>query len=196
MIRIGILASLLMLVACSPAKNEISHHYKMSGYSTKRYHTKPGKSTLLVTQTQAAAGYQSDDMLYIKKPFSLESFSKNGWVDPPANMFFPLLVQSLEQSNRFRAVASTPFAEPTNYRLDTQLIELHQNFLQRPSVIQLSVKATLSNAESAQIIASHIFRQQVPCPSDNPYGGVIATNTASQKITHDITRFVLNTARG
>lgn len=42
-------------------------------------------------------------------------------------------------SRVFYAVASGPYVEKADYRLDTQVIALQQNFLPKPSVIELVV---------------------------------------------------------
>src|ERR1700721_2117865 len=96
---------------------------------------------------EAAAGYQTEKMLYISKPFALTPFSQNAWVDPPAQMLHPLIIESIQKSNNYKVVATAVYVEPVDYRLDTQLIKLQQNFLKRPSVIELTVKVVLTKAK-------------------------------------------------
>ena len=181
----------LLTVACSPVKNQINNQYKLSEFSTKRYSKQPSQYSILVSTPQAVSGYQTEQMLYVKKPYELSPFAHNAWVDPPASMLLPLLFQSLQHSNYFKAVSSTPYAEETNYRLDTQLIELQQSFLKRPSVVQISIKVVLSDLKHNKIVGSHIFRRQIPCSQDNPFAGVIATNNGVKLLTADITDYVI-----
>ncbi|WP_367608414.1 hypothetical protein [Legionella sp. W05-934-2] len=189
----AVIAIVLMfsLVGCGPVKRNIENEYQLSSYSHKKYESYPSKSTLLVVKPQAVGGYQTSEMLYIKKPYELMSFAYNAWVDPPANMLFPLLLQSLNSANYFHAIDSTPYAKETTYRLDTLLLSLHQNFLTKPSTVQMSIKAVLSRSNDNQVIDSIIIKTQKPCPEDTPYGGVIAANEAVKTVTGAVTDFVI-----
>lgn len=179
------------LTACSPVKLPETNQYQLSSFSTKRLASHPSHATLLMTTPEAVAGYQTSEMLYIKKPYQLESFSKNAWVEPPASMLYPLLVQSIQRSGYFSAVSSSPYAQGSDYRLDTQLLHLEQNFLKKPSVLEFSVKVVLTRVTDNKIISSGIITESIPCPSDTPYGGVIAANKASLLITEAVTRFAV-----
>ncbi|MCC5791651.1 MAG: membrane integrity-associated transporter subunit PqiC [Legionellaceae bacterium] len=182
----------LVLCGCTPVKSPVSHQYKLTAFSGRQLAKHPGHQTLLVSPPQAVAGYQGTQMLYVDQNYALASFAHNAWVDSPGNMMFPLMLQSLQQANYFRAVASSPYSEKTDYRLDTQILEWQQNFLKHPSVIQVSIKAVLSDISNSRVLGSEIFRQQVKCPQNNPYGGVIASNIAAAQLTAAITRFAIS----
>lgn len=182
---------LLMLCSCSPVKTVVDNEYQLSLFSAKYHGTKSGVATLLVTTPDAIAGYDTEEMLYIKKPFKVEAFAKNAWLSPPANMLYPLITQSLQRSGAFYAVATSPYGEATDYRLDSQLIRLQQNFLKKPSEIDLVVKVVLTDVALNKVIGSTIVSQHVPCPAESPYGGVIAANKATEQLTGNITQFVL-----
>lgn len=184
--------SVVLLSACSPVKVSVKNQYQLSAYSTKQLAKNPLPVTLLVTAPEAAAGYQTEQMLYIKKPFELEAFAKNAWVNPPADMLYPLILQSLQRANLFKAVTSNAYTLGVDYRVDTQLLSLEQNFLKKPSVLELSVKMVLTHVSDNKVLASRIINLQIPCPSDTPYGGVIAANKATQLFTASLARFVVS----
>lgn len=178
-----------LLAACSV--KTISNHYKLESYSHKAYSKKSPSASILVSQPDAAAGYETDQMLYIKKPFGLSPFAKSDWVSPPAKLLTPLIIQSLHDSHYFYAVLSPDSPDKADYRLDTHLIELQQNFLCTPSRIELVVKIVLSRVDDNSVISSKIFRTHVDCPQESPYGGVIAANVATQHFTQAVTEFVI-----
>lgn len=180
------------LVGCSPVKLPVTNEYQLSSFSTKQFVAKPQPVTLLVTAPDAVAGYQTEEMLYVKKPFQLEAFAKNSWTNPPADMLYPLLVQSLQRSGYFYAVASSPYNAVADYRLDTQLLALEQNFLRKPSFIQFTAKVVLTRTSDSKVIASRIINQKIPCPTDTPYGGVIAANKASDLFTATVANFAIS----
>lgn len=186
---------LVLQIACSPVKKPIDNEYQLIAFSTKQLAAHGGNTILLVTTPEAVAGYQTDEMLYVKKPYQLEAFAKNSWTAPPADMLYPLLIQSLQGTGYFYAVATSPYTEKADYRLDTQLITLDQNFLKKPSVIHFVVKVVLTHVETNKVIASRIINETVSCPSDTPYGGVVAANQASYKFTAKVVDFVISHLR-
>lgn len=181
----------LLLNACSPVKTTASNQYKLDAFSAKPLGRGLAKQSILITAPEAAAGYQSSEMLYIKKPYELNSFVNNAWIDQPANMLLPLLAQSLQRSGSFFAVTSSVNSEHTDYRLDTQLIELQQNFLKKPSQLDLVAKVVLTHMSDNRVIASRLISLHINCPTDTPYGGVIAANRATTQFTAAVTDFVV-----
>lgn len=182
----------LLLTACSPVKLPVTNEYQLNAYSSKQLAKRPKHLTLLITAPEAMADYQTEQMLYVNKPYKLEAFAKNAWSSPPAEMLYPLLMQSVQRSGFFHAVTSTPYAEEADYRLDTQLVRLQQNFLQKPSVLEFAIKVTLTHISDNKVIGSQIISQHIPCPMNTPYGGVIAANKASQNITAAVAQFVVS----
>ncbi|MGA9314692.1 MAG: ABC-type transport auxiliary lipoprotein family protein, partial [Solirubrobacteraceae bacterium] len=152
----------------------------------------PRHLALWVTAPEAVAGYQTEQMLYVTKPFQLEPFVKNSWTNPPGDMLYPLMVQSLQKTAFFYAVMSSTYSQGADYRLDTQLLTLEQNFLRHPSVIEFSVKVVLTHVSDNKVIASRIISEQIACPADTPYGGVIAANKATLHFTAIMADFVVS----
>ncbi len=181
---------LATLSACSPVKTTATNQYKLDAYSSKVYSTKATRRSVLITVPEASGGYENNDMLYVQKPYELNSFVHNAWVTAPANMLSALMLQSLQRSGLFYAVATGPNSDHTDYRLDTLLLELQQNFLTKPSTLEFSAKVVLTHVSDNRVIASKIFRQSVKCPQNTPYGGVIAANQATTRFTADLTEFV------
>ncbi len=186
-----IASTLYFLSACTPVKSSIENQYKMTSFSTKSVTNTKNTSSILVSQSSAIAGYQTEQMLYTDTLFQLNSFAHSSWISPPASMLTPLIVQSLQHSHYFHAVAAGPNADKTDYRLDTQLITLQQNFLTKPSTLEFSVQAILTQVKDNRVIASRIFIERIPCPTDTPYGGVIAANKATHIFTKKLTKYVI-----
>ncbi len=183
---------LLLLTACSPIKTPNTNQYKLAAYSCKQFARQPTKHSILITTPEAVAGYETEQMLYLKKPYELSAFVNNSWIDPPADMLLPLLAQSLQRSGYFYAVTSSPNSELTDYRLDTQLIELQQNFLKKPSEVDLVIKVVLSHVSDSRVIASRLICEHARTPLETPYGGVIAANLAAKNFTAEATAFVVS----
>ncbi len=190
-----LLSAYWLLTACSPIQTTVSDQYKLESFSAKKMGEKPMPLSLLVSQPDAIAGYQTEQMLYTDKPFELSHFAHSAWISSPANMLYPLIVQSLQQTHFFFAVASGPDADKADYRLDTQLIEFKQDFLTKPSTVKLTTNAVLTHIPDNRIVASRIIHQQVNCPEDTPYGGVVAANKAAFAFTAQLAGFVVKQVR-
>lgn len=187
-----ILSWITTLLGCSPVSMPISNQYQLNSYSTHYHAPSLSADTLLVTLPEAVAGYQTNSMLYFKKPYQLESFANNAWIDPPASMLYPLLIQSIQSSGYFAAVSSSPYTQGAEYRLDTQVLHLEQDFLAKPSVLIFSIKVVLTRVSDSKVLVSRILVQKVACTMDTPYGGVLAANKASYVLTEQVTRFIVS----
>jgi cholesterol transport system auxiliary component len=189
--RLVLGGTLLLLMACSPVKLPVTSEYQLNAFSARQFVAAPKVLTLLVTPPEAAAGYQTEQMLYVKKPFQVEAFAKNAWTSPPGEMVHPLMVQSLQKTGFFTAVTTSSYATDAEYRLDTQLIRLEQNFLKRPSTLEFSAKVALTRVGTRRIVASKTIILSIPCPEQTPYGGVIAANRAVLQFTAAVSAFVV-----
>jgi cholesterol transport system auxiliary component len=190
-ISILLLCTQILLVACTPIKTPASNQYKLEAFSANQLSHKKTTLSILVSQPEAMAGYQTEQMLYVQKPFEIAAFVHNTWISSPANMIYPLIMQSLQKTTYFDAVASGPYVDKADYRLDTQLIALQQNFLTKPSVIELAVKVVLTHIADNRIVSSRIISERINCPVDTPYGGVIAANRATFALTTALSKFVV-----
>ena len=181
---------MLLLASCSAIKLPVTEQYQLTQFSQKIYQKQGGEHSLFVSPPEALRGYDGSKMNYSTQAFEVKSFAHHAWLGPPAKMVHPLLTQSLQMSGYFKAVSSGIYSDKTDYRLDSQLLMLQQNFTTKPSQIHLVMKVVLNDSKRNQVIASKIFHYKIPCPSDTPYGGVLAANQAVKGYTADVVKFV------
>lgn len=186
------LASLL-LGGCSllqPVKPANMTSYAMDvQFESAEVGTRVSALTLLVNSPSAQPGFNSPRMTYIKRPHEIDYFSQNQWVDSPARMLTPLLVQALEHSAKYRAVVQTRNSAKADIRLDTEIIRFQQEFLTLPSQVHLTIRAQLLDVHEQSVIATREFDVTEKTSDDTPYGGVIASNRAVKKILLQIADF-------
>ncbi|HCA90286.1 MAG: hypothetical protein CMF38_03015 [Legionellaceae bacterium] len=184
-----VLSLLAGLYGCA-IEPSIEHQYDLTRYSATRYtHTTPSKS-LLVAVINTAKAYDSTQMLYVKHPFELAAFAHNSWIAPPADMLKPLLLQSAQYSGYFTAVTANAAAEKTDYRLDTELLALYQDFITKPSTLVLEAKITLADVKHLRILGSKLLKFRFRCPTDTPFGGTLAANNAAHEFTTKTMQFL------
>ena len=183
------------LTACSPIKVPESNQYKLEAFSAQKLIEHKTKISILISQPEALAGNQTEQMRYVQRPFESTAFVHNAWISAPAYMLYPLIIQSLQNTGFFYAVASGPFVDKADYRVDTQLITLQQNFLAKPSVIEFVAKVMLTHINDNRVVASRIISERITCPTDTPYGGVVAANRAAKAFTAQMSTFVINAVK-
>jgi cholesterol transport system auxiliary component len=181
----------LLITGCGPIKSPVTNQYTLTLPHAKSHHQRPLPYALLISKPDAMSGYRTEQMLYLKKPFKREPFAKNAWSNPPADMLYPLLVEQFQDSHAFRAITSSPYADKADYRLDTQLIELHQNFLYKKSTLVFLAKITLTRISDNRVLASQLISENIPCKSNTPYGGVIAANHAARIFVNKTLSFTI-----
>jgi cholesterol transport system auxiliary component len=151
--------------------------------------------TLVVNPTHAAAGFDSQRIIYLREAHKLEYFAHSEWVDPPARMLAPLLAAAIENSGAFRAVVPAPSAADGELRLDTEIIRLQQEFATAPSRVRFTLRAYLVEDRTRRVLAWREFEAVVAAASDDPYGGVVAANRAVQSVLKQLSDFCAEAAR-
>ncbi|MBK7989227.1 MAG: membrane integrity-associated transporter subunit PqiC [Comamonadaceae bacterium] len=146
--------------------------------------------TLIINPPQAAAGFDSPRIIYVREPHRLDYFAHSEWVEPPARMLGPLMVAAIERTGAFRAVVLTPGAATGEWRLDTEIIRLQQDFQTTPSRVRFTLRATLVDEGTRRVIAVREFDSSITATRDDPYGGVVAANCAVRGALADLSLFL------
>lgn len=144
---------------------------------------------LEVAGPRAWPGFDTTQMIYVQRPYELDRFATNQWVDTPSRMLAPLLVRALEQTGSFKAVVPSPSVVPADVRVDVELIRLQQNFATRPSRVELTLRVQLIDVRAKRVLAARSFDEAENAPTDDPYGGVIAANLALQRVLEQVADF-------
>ena len=150
----------------------------------------PNGPVLLISPILSAAGFDSSDMAYMRKPHEIEYFAQHRWVDAPARMLDPLLVQAAEQTGLFRSVVGSGSGVKADLRLDSRLIHLQQVCRLNPSQLQLALRVTLVKVSSARAIASRTLSVSEAIEARSPYAGVEAANRAVARLLSDLQGFL------
>ena len=193
---------LLALVACSALRPAATPHpsfHMLDGDAASGSAAAPlapaGAPTLIVNPPHAAAGFDSQRIIYVREAHQLEYFAHNEWVDPPARMLAPLLVAAVARSGAFRAVLPTPSAAVGEMRLDTEVIRLQHEFGAPPSRVRFTLRAVLVDEKTRRVLAWREFDTSVPADSEDPRGGVVAANHAVRTVLEQLSAFCAEAAR-
>ncbi len=144
---------------------------------------------LAVTTPSAAPGFDTTSIVYQRRPQQLEHFATARWVEPPAQMLAPLIVDALQRSGAFAAAVPADAGTLADLRLDTELVRLQQQFDAPPSRVRLTLRAMLVDVPHRRVLATGEFDRVVDATSDDPYGGVVAAQRAVQLVLDDLASF-------
>jgi cholesterol transport system auxiliary component len=191
--------SLIALCACSALRLAPTPHPALYSLEGTRGAAPAAASaaapTLIINPPNAAAGFDSPRIIYVRETHKLEYFAHSEWVDPPARMLAPLLVAAIENSGAFRAVVLAPSTAAGDLRLDTEIIRLQHEFQTQPSRVRFTLRAYLVDDKTRRVLAWREFDAAVPATSDDPYGGVVAANRAVQTVLENLSAFCAEAAR-
>ena len=191
LITCGLLNGLTACSLLSPVTIEPTQHFTLEHHSHSDMAVHQTDKTILVMRPKAAAGYDSQSMLYRARAFQVDAFAHNEWLAPPAQLLSSTLERALIQSNAYRAVESASFTGDTDYSVDTTLQRLDQDLTQTPHKVVLELTAQVIDNRTRQVIASELFSISIPMSQNTPYGGVLAANAATDKLTKAVCAFVV-----
>jgi len=159
-----------------------------------------GGLTLIVATPQTDAGYDSPAMVYLRRPGQLEHFAHHVWVDTPARMLAPLIVDAVADAvsaatanagaaaapSTIRVAVPPAAAAAGELRLVTEIVRLQQDFGASPSQVRFTLRATLLDDATRRVLATQEFDASMAAPSDDPEGGVIAANLAVRAVLQEL----------
>ena len=178
--------TLLLMASCSAllSKQTLQTTY----YSLERTQSKPQIKpslknnntlpTLIINTPKAAAGFDTQRMMYTRAPHQLEYFARNEWIDTPAQLLRPLMISAIEKTGAFNAVLTKQSVIASDLRLESEVIKLVQDFNTRPSHVQFTLRVNMIDNATHRIIATQELNERVTTNTDNPTGGVLAANVA------------------
>lgn len=153
------------------------------------------RPSLRVSVPRAEPGFDNRRMAYLEQDYRLDSFAEHEWVAAPATMLAPLLVRALRDSGAFATVSEDDQGIDTDLRLDTVIEALYQDFRVRPSQARVQLRVRLVDPAARRVLATQVFSDSEPARTEDPYGGVIASNQALGRLLPRIADFAAANAR-
>jgi cholesterol transport system auxiliary component len=149
---------------------------------------------LEVATPRAWPGFDTTDLVYTRAPFVLDRFATSRWVDTPPRMLAPLIVRALEDTGAFRAVLEPPTTAIADYRLDTEVVRIVQDFSASPSRTDIALRVQLTDLRARRVVATRVFEAVEPSATENAAGGVVAANVALTRLLAQTAQFCVEEA--
>jgi cholesterol transport system auxiliary component len=167
------------------------HRYQLTGHGSIFVGRHSCTKTLFVSMPQAISPYDTSKMFYRKKCNEIGSFSEHRWISTPAQMLLPPLIQAMCQTHRFKGVVAFPTVANADYRLDTTVVLLQQEFRCKKSYVHVMLDATLMGSCAQKILATRHIDVYVPTQCPTPVAGVSAYQCALSQVLLQLQYFVV-----
>jgi cholesterol transport system auxiliary component len=180
-----LLAAAAALSACAalkPPADDARKTYALEARLPERPPAVRRDVVVMVAVPRARPGFDTADMAYVRRPHEIEYFARNRWLDTPARMLGPLVVEALEQSGSVRGAVYPAGGAAADLRLDLEIVRLVQDFSTRPSRVRFTLHARLTEIATRRLIAAVELDETESAPGDDPYGGVTAANRALERL--------------
>lgn len=151
----------------------------------------PVAATLHIARPTSTAVLATTNMAYRQQRFERRYYASNRWADEPARLIHPHLVAALEQAGVFQTVLSTSTSAPAQYRLETELLEIVQDFRDRKQgVARIDLRCRLVDVRTSSVMATRRFQAQADSHEATPGAGVDAANQALEQILEELVAWV------
>jgi len=156
-------------------------------------HEREHNVTLLILPPETSAAYDTTRMAYSARHYEIGYFRDNEWAETPAQMIESLLDRTLRETGYFKAVLTSQVVERPTIRLQTEILELLQDYTVNPPVLRLAIQVRLFDP-AGRMIADRDIRHDEALAEPTPYSGVVTANDAAAMALGDVAQFVLETA--
>lgn len=151
----------------------------------------PRAATLHVARPVPAAALATTRMAYQVQPFERRYYARNHWAVEPARLVHPHLVAALEEAGLFETVLSTATTAPADYRLETELLEITQDFRDREEgVARIELRARLVDLRAGRVLDTQRFEARADSVEARPAAGVAATSQALGQVLEALVAWV------
>lgn len=197
--RAAILVLLLTTAGClSPRGDSLPVHTYQLSLDAEAEATSPAAPdgpVLLISLPQAEPGFESQRMAYVTRRYELEYYAANQWAESPARLLSPLLILAASRTGAWRAVVALPGTIRGDYRLDSTNVAVQQEFLQKPSLVRVTMRGQLVALKESRVVSTRTFEAVAPASSEDAYGGVLAANQATAAVVTQVSAWLQSCVR-
>ena len=184
-----LLLSLLWMSGCSirpEAKPPITY-YNLQPEIALTCTPAPTQKTVRLHFVDTTPALSSQNIVYTKPSLEAGNYLYSKWHQSPNRSISTALYTAFRHNNVFnRLVYDNTFVR-SDLMLDIKILRFEHHFTNtKDSNGVIALDAMLYDAETKQLLASHLFRSEVKAKTGNAQGGVNALNTALAEIISEL----------
>ena len=185
-----------LLAGCSGLSAPPAHRYFVLETAPTRL--APGAlqrdAMLLVAPTTAASFYDSQEIIYSRRPGERAYYQLSSWTEPPNRSLATLLAARLALGGAFRGAVETGSGVPGSLMLRTHLVELYHDAVAAPGTVRATLSAELSDPTGRSLLAQHSFSSSAPVATYDAAGAVQGAGQALGQVLDEIAAWAAQAA--
>lgn len=147
------------------------------------------RAQILVADPQALTVLDSDRVVVRDGATEIRYLGGSQWSDKLPRLLQARLIQTFENSGRARAVGKPGQGLAIDYQVVTDIRRFEYQAKERQAAVEISAK--LMNDRDGRVVATQIFRAEVPVASDSAKAIITALDGALDKVLVGILRWVV-----
>jgi cholesterol transport system auxiliary component len=149
---------------------------------------------LLVAPTTAASFYDSQEIIYSRRPGERAYYQLSSWTEPPNRGLATLLAARLVIGGAFRGAVETGSGVRGSLMLRTHLVELYHDAVAAPGTARATLSAELSDPTGRSLLAQHSFSTSAPVATYDAAGAVQGAGQALGQVLDEIAAWAAQAA--
>jgi cholesterol transport system auxiliary component len=196
--RLVVVLALAALSGCStilPPRAPAPNVYRLSVISLPARSEKPMPAQLVVDVPIAMGGLDTDRIVVHDNPYELTYLAGARWTDHAPRLVQSALVQALESTGAFTGVGRQEDGIRRNFELvsDLRAFDVNTEGMGRAH-IAIALAAKLLRAPGGEVLATRLFKAEVPANGRGEKDIVAAYDGAMTAIATDMTQWVIENA--
>jgi cholesterol transport system auxiliary component len=146
----------------------------------------PGASALvmIVALPRAAAGFDTDRIVYVLEEHRLQPYADNQWIDTPSKMLAPLISAALSSTGAFGAVLQVPSPVSGQWELQSDIVRFQHEVV--AARFRFTLRVTLIEQRTRTVVLTREFDASAPIASASPAAAVAAANVVVADVLHQM----------
>ena len=139
---------------------------------------------MIVALPRAAAGFDTDRIVYVSEAHRLQPYADNQWIDTPAKMLEPLIAAALSRTGAFGAVLQAPGPVNGQWELRSDIVRLQHEVV--ASRFRFTLQVTLIEKRTLTVAMAREFDASEPIIGTGPAAAVSAANLVVADVLHQM----------
>ena len=151
---------------------------------------------LLVAPTSAASFYDTQEIIYSRRPGERAFYQLSSWTEPPNRGLAALLADRLALAGAFRGAVESGSGVRGGLLLRTHLIEIYHDAVTPPGTARVALSAELSDPSGRSLLGQRRFEVAVPAATYDAPGAVQAIGQGLGQLLDEVATWSAQTAAG
>lgn len=131
-------------------------------------------SVLIVALPRAAAGFDTDRIVYVLAQHRLQPYADNQWIDTPPKMLAPLISRALDRTGAFAAVLPASIPVKGRWELQSDIVRFQHEVV--AARFRFTLRVALIETRTGAVVFTHEFDASAAVAAATPAAAVAAAN--------------------